>query len=91
MAYKDNRESVDRRHLSGFRRIQSEVLKALKGGVPPKEYRAVAAAYKDAVAGERMVLGLEGGRPVEGWPEGIEVRWVDDEEEEAGGVSGAWN
>lgn len=86
MAYKDTRESVDRRHLSGFRRIQREVLKALKGGVPPKEYRSVAAAYKDAVAGERMVLGFGGSRPPEDWPEGVEVRWVDDEEEDAGAV-----
>ena len=85
MAYKDARESVDRRHLSGFRRIQREVLKALKGGVPPREYRSVAAAYKDAVAGEWMVLGLEG-RSTSEWPEGIEVRWVDDEEEDAGAV-----
>ena len=89
MAYKDTRESVDRRHLGGFRRIQREVLKALKGGVPPKEYRPVAAAYKDAVAGELMVLWLEGSRPAEDWPEGIEVRWVDDEEEDAGVFSEA--
>jgi hypothetical protein len=66
--------------LRGFRKIQQEVLKALKMGVHPKEYRSVAAAYKDAVSGERMVLGMEG-TGQSGWPDEMVVRWVDEEDE----------
>ena len=73
---------VDTRHLRGFRKIQSEILKAIKEGVPPKEYRPLAVAYREAVSGERMVLGLDGTNSGGGtaWPEEMVVRWVDDDE-----------
>jgi len=80
MAQCISNDKVNVRHLRGFRRIQNEVLKALKIGVSPKEYRSVAAAYKEAVTGERMVLGLEG-TGQSGWPDEMVVRWVDDEVE----------
>ena len=56
-------------------RLNEEVLKT---GVPPKEYRSVAAAYKEAVSGERMVLGMEG-TGQSGWPDEMVVKWVDEE------------
>ncbi len=71
-------ERINRRHLAGFRKLQTEVLKALKNGVPPKEYRPLAAAYKEAVSGERMVLGLQGAASGD-WPDEVVVKWVDDE------------
>ena len=80
MAHRISNDKVDVRHLRGFRKIQQEVLKALKTGVPPKEYRSVAAAYKEAVSGERMVLGMEG-TGQSGWPDEMVVRWVDEEAE----------
>ena len=80
MAQRISNEKVDIRHLRGFRKIQQEVLKALKTGVPPKEYRSVAAAYKEAVSGERMVLGMEG-TGQSGWPDEMVVRWVDEDDE----------
>ena len=73
---------IDTRHLRGFRRIQTEILKAIKEGVPPKEYRPLAVAYKEAVSGERMVLGLDGTASGSDWPEEMVVKWVDDEETE---------
>ena len=73
-------DKVNVRHLRGFRKIQQEVLKALKAGVTPKDYRSVAAAYKEAVTGERMVLGMEG-TGQSGWPDEMVVRWVDEEAE----------
>ena len=76
-------ERINRRHLAGFRKLQAEVLKALKKGVPPKEYRPLAAAYKEAVSGERMVLGLQGAASCD-WPEEVIVKWVDDEAQGAG-------
>ena len=71
-------ERANRRHLAGFRRLQTEVLRALRAGVPPKEYRALASAYKEAVSGERMVLGLSDATSCD-WPEEVIVKWVDDE------------
>ena len=76
-------ERVNRRHLAGFRRLQTEMLRALKAGVPPKEYRALAAAYKEAVSGERMVLGLGGASSCD-WPEEVVVKWVDDDAQDNG-------
>ena len=80
MAQSISNDKVNVRHLRGFRRIQQVVLKALKTGVTPKEYRSVAAAYKEAVTGERMVLGMEG-TGQSGWPDEMVVRWVDEEAE----------
>ena len=76
-------ERINRRHLAGFRKLQSEVLKALKNGVSPKEYRPLAAAYKEAVLGERMVMGLQGAASCD-WPEEVIVKWVDDEAQGTG-------
>ena len=42
------------------------------------DMKSLVSAYKDAVAGERTVLGLGGAVPDE-WPEEMVVRWVDDE------------
>lgn len=80
MAQSISNDKVNVRHLRGFRKIQQEVLRALKTGVSPKEYRSVAAAYKEAVSGERMVLGMEG-TGQSGWPDEMVVRWVDEEGE----------
>ncbi len=80
MAQRILNDKVNVRHLRGFRKIQQEVLRALKAGVSPKEYRSVAAAYKEAVSGERMVLGMEG-TGQSGWPDEMVVRWVDEEDE----------
>ena len=80
MAQRKSNDKVNVRHLRGFRKIQQEVMKALKTGVFPKEYRSVAAAYKEAVSGERMVLGMEG-TGQSGWPDEMVVRWVDEEDE----------
>ena len=78
---------VDTRHLRGFRKIQQEILKAIRAGVPPKEYRPLAVAYREAVSGERMVLGMDGTGSTS-WPDEMVVRWVDDEEVE-GAADGA--
>ena len=78
-----NHDAVKTRHLRGFRKIQREILKAMKAGVPHKDYRSLSGAYREAVAGERMVLGTE--RPsglIDDWPDEMVVRWVDDEETE---------
>ena len=80
MAQRISNDKVNVRHLRGFRKIQQEVMKALKTGVFPKEYRSVAAAYKEAVSGERMVLGMEG-TGQSGWPDEMVVKWVDEEAE----------
>lgn len=78
-------ERVNLRHLRGFRKIQQEILKALREGVSPKEYKSLAGAYKEAVAGERMVLGLaQAGQGSTEWPDEMVVRWVDDDEDQAG-------
>jgi len=84
-------ERVNRRHLLGFRRFQLAALKALTVAVsalgeagerPPAvkvgDMKSLVSAYKEAVAGERTVLGLGGGHS-DIWPEEMVVRWVEDE------------
>jgi hypothetical protein len=76
-------DAVNRRHLLGFRRIQREIMRATKAGVAAKDYKAIAGAYKEAVFGERAVLGI-GVTGGESWPDGIIIRWVDDDEQTEG-------
>jgi len=46
------------------------------------DMKSLVSAYKDAVVGERMVLGMESSRSAGDWPEEMIVRWVEDEEEQ---------
>ncbi|MGA2191754.1 MAG: hypothetical protein ABSG42_00035 [Nitrospirota bacterium] len=85
---------VNKRHLTGFRRFQNAALRALsaisaelkksgmaeggKSAVKVGDMKSLISAYKDAVVGERMVLGLTGAIGGDSWPDEIMVRWVDD-------------
>ncbi len=44
------------------------------------DMKALVSVYKEAVTGERVVLGMGGARQ-EDWPEEMLVRWVEDEDE----------
>jgi hypothetical protein len=72
-------------------------LKALKGKDPePKsrlekekaavkvgDMKTLVSAYKEAVAGERMVLGMESAGSSNDWPKEMLVSWVDEDEQGA--------
>ncbi len=88
---------VNNRHLTGFRKFQNAALRALtllSEGLKKKksdqalkvsDMKSLVSTYKEAVLGERSVLGLSG-RQQEEWPEEVVVRWEDPdgEPDEAG-------
>lgn len=49
------------------------------------DMKSLVSSYKEAVTGERMVLGMGGGNSGD-WPEEMIVRWVEDETEAEEGV-----
>jgi hypothetical protein len=92
---KNDDVSINKRHLTGFRRFQNAALRALsvlstslrpapkgagkKKAEPPlkvSDMKSLVSTYKEAVLGERSVLGLTGDRQ-EQWPEEMVVRWED--------------
>jgi hypothetical protein len=92
---KNDDVSINKRHLTGFRRFQNAALRALyalsaslrparegtgkKKAEPPlkvSDMKSLVYTYKEAVLGERSVLGLTGDKQEE-WPEEMVVRWED--------------
>ncbi len=83
---------VNNRHLAGFRKFQNAAIRALSllsGGLKKKkadralkvsDMKSLVSTYKEAVMGERNVLGLVG-EPQGEWPEEVVVRWEDPEGE----------
>ena len=79
---------VNNRHLTGFRKFQNAALRALSllsEGLKKKksdhalkvaDMKSLVSTYKEAVMGERSVLGLTG-EPQGEWPEEVVVRWED--------------
>ncbi len=56
--------------------------------VKVSDMKSLVSAYKEAVVGERMVLGIDArpeGRPSDDWPDEMVIRWVDDEPQESDG------
>jgi hypothetical protein len=45
------------------------------------DMKSLVSAYKEAVTGERMVLGLGDASASADWPEEMVVRWVEDEQQ----------
>jgi hypothetical protein len=95
---KNDDASINKRHLTGFRRFQNAALRALsllsasllpapKGTGEKKaepslkvsDMKSLVSTYKEAVLGERSVLGLSGQKQ-EQWPEEMVVRWEDPDE-----------
>ncbi len=86
---------VNNRHLTGFRKFQNAALRALallSAGLKKKkadralkvsDMKSLVSTYKEAVQGERSVLGLSG-EPQGEWPEEVVVRWEDPDGETDG-------
>jgi len=87
-------ESAARRHAEGFRAFQTTLLRILRSmrdgaddapsTVKPGDLKSLVSAFKEAVMGERLSLGMEGGTDCEGAEEGS-LRWRLLEESEGPG------
>jgi hypothetical protein len=91
-------DRVNRRHLRGFRKFQQAALKALSVAaealkdkeaenekallIKVGDLKNLVQTYKEAVAGERAVLGMEEDGISER-PDELRVSWVDFDEEDA--------
>jgi len=98
----DSPESVDRRHLSAYRRFQNTSLRALtginklmKGEAAPGEspvkvgeLKGLVSAYREAAQAERAVLCMNNPDTTPRTGEMV-VRWVDDDEPVSAGYGDA--
>ena len=71
-------EKVNLRHLRGFRRFQKAALEYLKASPKAGDLKSLVGAYREAVSGERDVLGMDTGGGG-GFPEQLSLRWLEDE------------